>query len=251
MTGWIFDIKEMAVHDGPGLRTTVFFKGCPLRCRWCHNPEGLSGAPQLMFKASRCRNCGLCRRPCSHEECKPFERCIRICPENCLEITGREITPRSLAREIAASAQILGKNFGGVTFSGGEPLAQPAFLLATEAKLKAYHLCVETSGYASETVFLQMLSHTDFVIMDMKLADRKAHRQYTGVYNDPILRNLRLLQESGKPHLLRTPLIPGITDTEENLEAIRCLAGASEWECLPYNPMAGAKYPMLGMEYTL
>ena len=129
MIGSIFDIKEMAVHDGPGLRTTVFLKGCPLRCVWCHNPEGLTTRPQLMYKQTRCKNCGLCRQMCDHPQCKPFGRCIRVCPENCLEIVGREVEAKKLAQDMENSALVLGEQFGGFTFSGGEPLMQADFIL--------------------------------------------------------------------------------------------------------------------------
>lgn len=249
MTGTVFDIKEMAVHDGPGLRTTVFFKGCPLRCRWCHNPEGLSFQPQLMYKDARCRNCGLCRIPCTHADCQSFDRCIHVCPENCLVVTGREVSVEDLARELRQSADVLGDAFGGFTFSGGEPLAQPEFLLALTQALKDYHLCIETSGYTDSATFQRILDRLDFVILDIKLADRDAHKMYTGVFNDRILENLRLLQKSGRPYLVRTPLIPGITDTQENLSAIQAVIGTATWEQLPYNAMAGAKYKMLGMDY--
>lgn len=251
MTGTIFDIKEMAVHDGPGIRTTVFFKGCPLRCRWCHNPEGLSFAVQLMHKSARCTRCGLCYIPCNHPQCAPFGRCIRVCPEDCLAVAGRQVHAGALAEELLATAEVLGSNFGGFTFSGGEPLAQPHFLLELAAALNGYHLAVETSGFAEESVFEAVLDAMDLIIMDIKLADPQQHIAYTGVNNKNILHNLDLLQGSGKPHLLRTPLIPGITDTPENLDAIRRLVGTSSWEQLPYNQMAGAKYPMLGMEYPL
>ncbi|MBQ2265913.1 MAG: 4Fe-4S cluster-binding domain-containing protein, partial [Clostridia bacterium] len=140
MSGIIFDIKEMAVHDGPGIRTTVFFKGCPLRCIWCHNPEGLSFKPQLMYKEVRCINCQSCQRKCNHPECQPFGRCIHACPENCLEIAGKRVELKDLVPELKASAEVLGESFGGFTFSGGEPLAQPQFLLELIEELKDYHL---------------------------------------------------------------------------------------------------------------
>ncbi|MBQ3134864.1 MAG: glycyl-radical enzyme activating protein [Oscillospiraceae bacterium] len=251
MIGTIFDIKEMAVHDGPGIRTTVFFKGCPLRCKWCHNPEGLSVKPQVMWKKARCLNCGSCRKACEHEECRPFGRCIHACPENCLEITGREVSSRELAAELRQSAEILGDEFGGFTFSGGEPLAQPEFLLELMAELQGFHLCIETSGYAQADVFRSVIGKLDFVIMDVKLADTELHRAYTGVDNGQILENLRVLQQSGPPHVIRTPLIPGITDTGENLNAIEELVGESVWEKIPFNAAAGAKYEMLGMEWFL
>ena len=130
MKGVIFDIKEMAVHDGPGIRTTVFFKGCPLRCRWCHNPEGLTSKPQLMYKESRCLHCGLCKVPCTHPECQPFGRCLHACPDHLLSVAGRPVSAKELAAELKKSAEPLGDNFGGFTFSGGEPLMQPEFLLS-------------------------------------------------------------------------------------------------------------------------
>lgn len=251
MMGTIFDIKEMAVHDGPGLRTTVFLKGCPLRCIWCHNPEGLSTSPQLMHKAVRCTGCMACHTPCNHPQCQAFGRCAFICPENCLEITGYTTSSDDLARELIASAKVLGTHFGGFTFSGGEPLAQPEFLLSLLGQLQDYNLCIETSGFASGDVFRAVTEKLDFVIMDIKLFDSQLHKQYTGQNNRCILDNFKYLKSCGKPHLIRTPLIPGITDTDENLSTIRQLIGDSPWEQLPYNPLAGAKYPMLGMEYLL
>lgn len=251
MIGTIFDIKEMAVHDGPGIRTTVFFKGCPLRCRWCHNPEGLSFEPQLMYKDIRCIGCKSCQKACEHEECKPFGRCIHACPENCLEISGRKLEAKELANELKESAYILGNSFGGFTFSGGEPLAQPEFLLVLIEELKDYHLCIETSGYCDSKIFKAIIEKLDFIIMDIKIADFKTHKEYTGVGNDKIISNFEILKKSGKPYLIRTPLIPNITDTKENLIEIEKIIGNSKWEKLLYNAAAGAKYKMLGMEYCL
>ncbi len=251
MKGVIFDIKEMAVHDGPGIRTTVFLKGCPLRCKWCHNPEGLSSEPQLMFKEARCIKCGRCMTKCGHPECQPFGRCIHICPQNCLEITGRTVEAKELVKELKENAEILGDSFGGFTFSGGEPLAQSKFLIELMNELKDYHICIETSGYAEKAVFERIIDKLDFVIMDIKLADSELHKKYTGVSNKKILENFKALNKSGKPYLIRTPLIPKITDTKENLDAIKKLIGTSNWEQLPYNKMAGAKYKMLGMSYEL
>ena len=249
MIGTIFDIKEMAVHDGPGIRTTVFFKGCPLRCKWCHNPEGLSFEPQLMYKDVRCVKCGNCQKECDHTECKPFGRCIHVCPENCLEISGRKVTTNELVNELKKSADILGDDFGGFTFSGGEPLAQPKFLLELIEELKDYHLCIETSGYSTSEVFKSVIDKLDFIIMDIKLANSELHKKHTGVGNEQILENFQILKNSGKKYIVRTPLIPNVTDLNDNLDAIKKIIGDSEWEKLPYNAMAGANYPMLGMEF--
>jgi len=249
--GTIFDIKEMAVHDGPGIRTTVFFKGCPLRCKWCHNPEGLTTNPQLMYKENRCHHCGLCKKQCNHDDCKPFGRCLHICPENCLTVTGKVVNTTELAKELKNGADILGDSFGGFTFSGGEPLMQSEFLLELLDELKDYHLCIETSGFTSSDIFKTVIDKLNFVIMDIKIADCDLHEKFTGVKNDIILKNFEILKNSGKPYIIRTPLIPTITDTKENLTAIKEIIGDSNWEQIPYNTMAGAKYKMLNMEYPL
>ena len=249
----IFDIKEFAVHDGPGVRTTVFFKGCPLRCVWCHNPEGLSPEKQLMTKTARCRGCGLCRRPCSHEECRPYGRCLYACPDALIRVCGREYTADELTGRLVKGKKIFKESGGGVTFSGGEPLMQHLFLreMLNRMRAEGIHTAIETSGYAPEGVFAEAAEAADLVIMDIKLADPELHRRYTGADNRRILRNAACLKAGGRPHIFRTPLIPGITDTAENLEAVRLIVGDSQWEQLPYNELAGAKYPMLDMTFTL
>lgn len=249
--GVIFDVKEFALHDGPGVRTTVFLKGCPLRCVWCHNPEGLSRDRQLMVKASLCRHCGRCAVPCVHPECQSFGRCLYACPDALISVCGRPITSDALLERLLRDADFLRQSGGGVTFSGGEPLMQSVFLaemlcLLREAEI---HTAIETSGYASPEVFRRIAASADYVIMDLKLADAKRHRAYTGVDNAPILKNAAWLRASGVAHEFRTPLIPRITDTEENLVAIRAVVGDSAHTLLPYNALAGAKYPMLGMEF--
>jgi pyruvate formate lyase activating enzyme len=251
MNGIIFDIKEMAVHDGPGLRTTVFFKGCPLRCIWCHNPEGLVSRPQLCYKANCCIDCGKCKEKCTHPECQEYGRCLHICPNNCLGVAGKAVTAKELASELIQGAEILGNSFGGFTFSGGEPLAQSEFLLEVIDELSDYHLCIETAGYCDEETFKKVIDKLQFVIMDIKLADSELHQKYTGVDNALILKNLEILKNSGKPYIIRTPLIEGITDTKENLDAIKAIIGNATWEKLPENSVAGAKYKMFGMDFPL
>lgn len=251
MTGIIFDIKEFALHDGPGVRTTVFFKGCPLRCIWCHNPEGLSPKLQLMTKDTRCRHCGRCGIPCAHEECRPFGRCIYACPDALISVCGKEVTADELFERLMKDADLLKDSEGGITFSGGEPLMQPEFLCQMLDRLKeaGIHTAIETCGHAKPEVFQKSTEKADLIIMDLKLADPELHKKYTGVDNGWILGNAEWLKSSGKAHIFRTPLIPGITDTRENLAAVGAIAGDSEHQLLPYNELAGAKYPMLGEEF--
>ena len=248
MIGTVFDIKELAVHDGPGLRTTVFLKGCPLRCVWCHNPEGLSQKPQLYVRKHACRNCGLCRKPCNHPDCQIFGRCLHICPQGLISISGKQMDADTLAKKLRRNADMYAGG-GGVTFSGGEPLLQAEFMLAVMDRLEGISCAIETSGYAAEETFRKVIGRMDFVYMDLKLADDALHRKYTGVSNERILKNLEILRQSGVPCVIRTPLIPGITDTKENLETIREILKELPHELLPYNKMAGAKYPLLDMEY--
>ena len=251
MTGIVFDIKEFSIHDGPGPRVTVFLKGCPLRCRWCHNPEGLSRQPQLLWKQTLCRSCGQCRLPCDHPECAEFDRCYLRCTAGALTVSGVPWEAEALAKKLQGYGSMLRSMGGGITLSGGEPLYQPEFAAELLDNLDGIHRAVQTSGFASEAVFRNVLERVEYVMMDLKLADPHQHRRYTGVDNEPILRNLRILQDSGKPHLLRTPLIPGITDTRENLTAIAELAGNSPVELLAYNRFAPAKYDLLQQDYPL
>lgn len=248
--GMIFDIKEFTVHDGPGVRTTVFFKGCPLSCIWCHNPEGMDPGPTLTVREAMCDHCGICRRPCTHDDCRPHGRCLHICPKGLISIAGKQVTAGALAAKLAPSAPLFGED-GGVTLSGGEPLGQPQFAAALAESLHEYgiRVALQTSGFSSEEAFLRVLSAVDYVLFDLKLANDEAHRRYTGVSNTPIHRNLAHLKQSGKPHVIRIPLIPGITDTRENLSSLAVLAGESPVELMPYNPYAGAKYPNVGRQF--
>lgn len=254
MTGTVFDIKEFSLHDGPGARVTVFLKGCPLRCQWCHNPEGLLKRPQLMYKEATCVHCGRCYKPCNHPECQAVGRCVHICANNCLEITGREYAAQALCDRLLPYVPFLKLNDGGITFSGGEPMMQAEFLCELIQLLKRQsdiHVAVQTSGYTDADTFQKVVGQLDYVMLDIKLADRKAHKRYTGVYNDRIIENFRWLKSSGKEFLIRVPLIPDITDTEENLKGISHIIGDSPCELLSYNKLASAKYSMLGMEYTI
>lgn len=251
MNGTIFDIKEFSIHDGPGARITVFLKGCPLRCKWCHNPEGLSCKPQLMIKENLCVHCMRCRMPCEHEECKSFDRCIHACPNGCISVSGKVISDVELASKINSNAEVLNSMRGGVTFSGGEPLLQADFVCSAAEKLRDMHKAIQTSGYADIETYKKVILKMDYVMQDIKLADEEAHIKYTGVSNKKIIKNIEWLKDSGKKFVLRVPLIPDITDTDENLEKISKIAGSYPVELLRYNSLAGAKYKMIGMKYLL
>ena len=225
MTGRVFEIREFTVHDGPGIRTTVFLKGCPLRCRWCHNPEGQSFEKEWMR-----------RRDGSRVEC------------------GRDYEPAELARELLVNADIMGLSGGGITFSGGEPLAQAGFLLAVVAEIRrraSVGVAVETSGGVAEDIYRQVVSQLDFVYQDVKLPTAEGYRKWCGVDGETILRNIAWLKTSRVRHVLRVPVIPGVNDSEECRLAISDLVGDSPVEYLPYNVAAGAKYPMLGRVYEM
>ena len=251
MKATIFDIKEFSVRDGEGIRTTVFFKGCPLRCIWCHNPEGLSPNVELYELTDGCQHCNLCRIPCNHPDCKDFGRCLHICPKNLLRPVGKEYGVEELAQKLLSQKPFFDAMGGGITLSGGEPLLQADFCVALLQELKGkLHTTIETSGYASEKDFMRVISLCDFVIMDLKLMDDAEHKKYTGVSNTQILSNAKRLMESGIPHLFRTPLIPGITDTKENLSLISAFIGRERIELLPYNELAPAKYASVHRTYT-
>ncbi|MBQ9545637.1 MAG: radical SAM protein [Clostridia bacterium] len=247
MRGLIFDVKEFSVHDGPGCRITVFMKGCPMRCLWCHNPEGQKAEPELMIKSSQCVHCGLCEK----DPVPPFARDPGACPKGLISVSGEWIEAKDLAKRLLRFKDQLVRMKGGVTFSGGEPLAQTDFVLEAAEILRnaGVHVAVQTGGYSNEEEFQRLINGVDLVMMDLKLADEKEHIRYTGVSNEKIFKNAGILKNSGVDHIFRTPLIPGITDGKENLEAIEKLTAGSKWEKLAYNKLAGAKYPMLGRTY--
>ncbi|MCL4393562.1 MAG: radical SAM protein [Chloroflexi bacterium] len=219
----IFDIREFTVHDGPGIRTSVFMKGCPLTCSWCHNPEGRARQPQIM------------RSPVGER------------------VAGKEYTAVELASLLNKQADVLRANEGGVTFTGGEPLLQSEFVAQVIDLLDDVHVLLDTCGFAGEDEFRLAAERADLIFFDLKLIDPTAHRRYTGVDNGPILHNLRVMSALGVPFVIRVPLVPGVTDTDANLEAIaetvRDVAGLVRVDLLPYNRAAGAKYESVGMEF--
>ena len=248
--GTVFDIKEFAIHDGPGIRVTVFMKGCPLRCSWCHNPEGISPEPQVIQRADGER------------------------------VVGKRYSPGELADIINSKKEILRANDGGVTFSGGEPLSQAGFILEVIERLNGVHVLLDTSGYGSKEDFISLAGRCDLVYFDLKIIDDQKHREYTGRDNKAILQNLNVLSMLDVPYVIRVPLIPGVTDTDKNLSDIADIVyelprpggvhsdlrgtgsadaglrgkgspgrGMPGIELLPYNRVAGGKYSSAGMDF--
>lgn len=251
--GIVFAIEEFSVYDGPGIRTTVFLKGCPLRCSWCHNPEGQLFSPQIIRKQSGCLQCGRCNVAAikNGETIRWTPRAIDVCPQGLFRWSGIEIDVETLCARLEKNGTLLAN--GGITFSGGEPLLQHDFLeLCLKRLSKHIHTAVQTCGYASEPIFSKILSAADYFLFDIKLLNEQAHIRYTGVSNTAILRNFSALAESGKPFVVRVPLIPGVTDTEENIEQIARFLhdrNVHAVELMPYNPMAGSKYVAVGRQY--
>ena len=253
--GIVFDIKEFAVFDGPGVRTTVFMKGCPLRCQWCHNPEGLSPKPQLTVSPSRCLHCGKCAAHCpTPDSCTACGACIPYCPLGLRRIAGQPYTPDALAERLLKDRDILEGCGGGVTFSGGEPMLQWPFVREVISRLDGLHTAIETNGYCSDEAFGEAMSRLDLIMMDIKLTDPEKHRHFTGVDNSVILRHADALCAGDTPFIIRMPLIPGVNDGEAHFAAVaRRLKGAKRLirvEFLPYHKTAGAKYPLSGMTYA-
>ena len=252
--GIVFDIKEFAVFDGPGIRTTVFLKGCPLRCRWCHNPEGLSPAPQLMVSAAACVHCGACRAVCPLKEgCIVCGKCVAVCRKGLRKISGQRWTALALAERLMKDADVYADTGGGVTFSGGEPLLQWPFVAQVIDRMPGVHTAIETSGYTSDAVFADAMKKCDLVMMDWKVSDPEALLRYTDAEQAPILRHLQMLAQGETPFILRMPIIPGVNDNPAHFEAAAKLVAQAPMlqrvELLPYQPAAGAKYEMVGLRY--
>jgi len=262
MTGNIFDIQRMCTHDGPGIRTTVFFKGCGMKCAWCHNPESISPRKQIMFYAAKCTGCGGCEAACgtgairgirerrAEENCTGCGNCARVCPAEALQIKGQEIGLDDLVRTALRDKPFY-RNKGGVTVSGGEPLLQADFLAAFLEILRqnGVHTAVDTAGNVPWAAFEEVLPHTELFLYDVKSADDEKHRQMTGVSNRLILQNLENLCARGKEIWIRIPVVPMFNDTPEEIRAI-CLSipkCVQKIELLPFHKMAGGKYEALGL----
>ena len=251
----VFSIEEFSVFDGPGIRTTVFLKGCPLRCEWCHNPEGQSFSNAIVRSDNGCLGCGECLRRAESMNGKPVftQSSIEGCPRNLLRYSAKSYTAEELCAHLSKNFAILNSGGGGITFSGGEPLANHLFLLeCLSLTAGRVNRAVQTCGYADAAVFKQVLDECDYMLFDLKLADESLHKRYTGVSNQKILNNFASLAASGKSFVVRMPMIPTVTDTEANVRQIAEILvanGVKYIELLPYNKLAGAKYPLVDMEY--
>lgn len=277
ITGRILHLQRLSTEDGPGIRTTVFFKGCPLQCAWCHNPESLSSDLQTQWFSVRCIGCKTCVDACTNgclsltadglvvdrERCEACGKCVEACPSGAREMVGRIVTVEEVLAELLKDRAYYEASGGGVTLSGGEPTLQPDFAEALLRGLKSQGIAtaLDTCGLCSAHTLDRILPYTDLVLFDLKLRDRSAHRELTGVSNERILENLEHIRDFIRDHerhidlWIRTPLIPGATCSKENLSAIgRHLADRmdgtlSRWELCAFNNLCRDQYTRLGLEW--
>jgi pyruvate formate lyase activating enzyme len=266
----IFDLRRYSIHDGPGIRTTVFFKGCPLRCAWCHNPESQRPAPELSLHPHLCADCGACGEACPHGaipagagcavdrgRCRACSACVETCYAEARRMAGRSISGSALVEALQADRLFYAQSGGGVTFSGGEPLLYAAFLrpVLEACRSQGLHTALDTCGYARWEAIEAVRPFVDLFLYDLKLIDDERHRQATGASNRRILDNLRRLARLGHAIILRYPLVSGINADEASLHAAGRFAASLppllRFDLLPYHPTAQGKYASLGRPYPL
>jgi pyruvate formate lyase activating enzyme len=264
VSGVIFNIQHYSIHDGPGIRTTVFLNGCPLKCFWCQNPESQSFKPVLFFNAERCTGCGMCVDVCPENAisindnisltdrklCKACGTCAEVCPNEARSIMGRHMTASEVFEDVNGDAIFYQNSGGGVTLSGGDPTAQPEFSISILKLCReaAIHTAIETCGFARWEVLKSILEYTDLVLFDIKHMDPEKHKEYTGVSNELILDNLKKIKkELGLPILIRLPIMPGYNDSAENMEMTARfisneLENVEKVHLLPYHRLGETKY---------
>ena len=269
MTGLIFDIQKFALNDGPGIRTVVFFKGCPLRCIWCHNPESWEAKIDISFASEKCIGCQWCVKVCpqhchslgknhvfNRNDCIHCGKCTERCFAEALSLIGKNMTVDEVMTEVEKDISFY-RNSGGLTLSGGEPLAQANFALELlkQAKAIPIHTAVETCAYVSWEKLKKLLPYTDLFLFDIKATDPEKHRRFTGVSNTVILRNLRKLDASNAQIVLRCPLVPGVNDDIEHLQGIAELAESMKnirrIDVEPFHPLGTSKHERLGTKSSM
>lgn len=272
MTGRIFEVKHFSVHDGPGIRTTIFLKGCPLSCIWCHNPEGISKKPEIAFIEKKCSGCGACIQECpnhaqlidtdgrrifNRKQCIICGKCTKVCYPQALMLYGRELTVDEAMEEILPDTDFYTNSGGGVTLSGGEPLLQADFSAEVLKSCKEHGIktAVDTSGYVSWDAIEKVLDDTDLFLYDLKHMDSGMHAHYTGVSNERILENLMKLGKLGKAIEIRIPVIPGVNDGRDNMIKaalfLNTIPGITAVRLLRYHSMARSKYASIAKPDTM
>ncbi|HJP27748.1 MAG TPA: glycyl-radical enzyme activating protein [Dehalococcoidia bacterium] len=270
--GLVFDIKRFAVHDGPGVRTTVFLKGCPLSCAWCHNPESIDRKPQLFYRPDRCIECLECVKVCPtgaqsvsdenrrvyfREICDISELCVDVCYSGALELAGKRMSVDEVMEAVLQDADFYNESGGGMTISGGEPLLQAEFTIdllraSTEAGV---HTSVDTCGQLQWSTLKRAVPYTSMFLYDLKGMDSENHKTNIGVPNDRIVDNLRLLSETGAPIEIRMVIVPGVNDSDQQIDDTAELLGGLQnivgVRLLAYHSMAGSKYVALGLDNTM
>lgn len=267
----IFDIKRYAINDGPGIRVTIFLKGCPLNCKWCHNPESIPVKQQKMYSSDKCIGSQECIKHCPNDAltltpqgivtdtdlCQMCGKCAQVCPTKAIEMAGELMTVEQIMVEIKREVLLMDNSNGGVTFSGGEPLLHHKFLiqLLDACGKEGIHRCIDTAGFADQKVLLEVASKSEHFLYDLKMMDDKKHKEWTGVSNKKILENLKALAETGVDLNIRIPLIKGVNDDDENIhESAKFIAALKGnppiVNILPFHNIAEKKYKKLGLDYN-